>query len=64
METRKPTILIIEDDDMQYEIYEDSLSSSYRILRAKKGTEAIEIVKKEIPDLIILDHILEGVVWT
>ncbi|HON06986.1 MAG TPA: response regulator [Verrucomicrobiota bacterium] len=60
METRKPTILIIEDDDMQYEIYEDSLSSSYRILRAKKGSEAIEIVKKEIPDLIILDHILEG----
>lgn len=60
METRKPTILIIEDDDMQYEIYEDSLSSLYRILRAKKGSEAIDIVKKEIPDLIILDHILEG----
>ncbi len=60
METQKPTILIIEDDDMQYEIYEDSLSSSYKILRAKKGSEAIKIVKKEIPDLIILDHILEG----
>jgi DNA-binding NtrC family response regulator len=60
MEQKKPLILIIEDDDMQYELYEDVLSPSYRLVRAKNGREAINLISKEIPDIIILDHILEG----
>lgn len=60
MEQKKPLILIIEDDDMQYELYEDVLSASYRLARAKTGKEAIESISKEIPNVIILDHILES----
>lgn len=59
MSAQKPLLLIVEDDDLQYEIYEDFLSSSYKIMRAKTGAEALSSVKKEIPDVIILDHILE-----
>jgi two-component system, response regulator, stage 0 sporulation protein F len=51
------TILIIEDDDFQYEIYEDTLSE-YRLLRTTNGTAALAMIKKHPPNLIILDHIL------
>lgn len=60
MEQKKPLILIIEDDDMQYELYEDVLSRSYKLARAKTGKEAIQLISREIPDVIILDHILES----
>jgi len=56
---KKPLVLIIEDDDMQYEIYEEALSPSYRLKRARTGSDAITLIAKEIPDIIILDHILE-----
>lgn len=59
MEKKKPLVLVIEDEDLQYEIYEEALASSYRLQRARSGSEAISLIKKEIPDLIILDHILE-----
>ena len=34
-----PVILIIEDDDFQYEIYEEALSQ-YKLTRVKNGTDA------------------------
>jgi len=52
------TILIIEDDDLQYEIYEDALTS-YRLVRAKSGSEALGQISKGTPDLLILDQILD-----
>src|SRR5450759_3483586 len=51
------TILIIEDDDFQYEIYEDALSE-YRLIRTTNGTAALAMIKKHPPNLILLDHIL------
>ncbi len=50
-------ILIIEDDDLQYEIYEETLSD-YTLIRAKTASEALSIIPKSPPRLIILDHIL------
>ncbi|EEF61043.1 response regulator [Pedosphaera parvula] len=50
-------ILIIEDDDLQYEIYEDALSR-YQLTRVMKGTEAISLIPGIIPDAVILDHVL------
>jgi len=52
------TILIIEDDDLQYEIYEDALAS-HRLVRAKSGSDALKLISKSRPDLLILDHILD-----
>jgi DNA-binding NtrC family response regulator len=52
-----PRILIIEDDDLQYEIYEEALSKS-QLVRATTATDALKAVAKNPPDLIILDHIL------
>ena len=55
----KPLLLIVEDDDLQYEIYEESLGD-YRLMRAWNGTEALAKVPAEPPSLLILDHVLAG----
>ena len=54
-----PQILIVEDDDLQQEIYEDALAP-YRLTRARTTSEALGMVAKDPPSLIILDHVLEG----
>jgi DNA-binding NtrC family response regulator len=51
------TILIIEDDDLQYEIYEEALAK-YKLVRVNNGTEALEQIAKDPPNLLILDHVL------
>lgn len=53
----KPRVLIIEDDDLQYELYEDALEE-FELARARSGSEALENAAKQPPNAIILDHIL------
>lgn len=55
----QPHLLIIEDDDLQYEIYEESLSA-YRLSRALNGSDALAKVSLDTPDVLILDHVLAG----
>lgn len=55
----QPHLLIIEDDDLQYEIYEESLSD-YRLTRALNGSAALAKVPSNPPHLLILDHVLAG----
>jgi DNA-binding NtrC family response regulator len=52
-----PTILVIEDDDLQYEVYEEALAK-YKLARARNGTEALAEIRKGRPDVLILDHVL------
>ena len=56
---KKPIVLIIEDDDLQYEIYEEALAD-YELARVRKGTAALECVTRQPPDVVILDHVLAG----
>lgn len=53
----KPVVLIIEDDDLQYEIYEEALSQ-YQLVRVTTGTEALALIPRQPPDVLILDHVL------
>jgi DNA-binding NtrC family response regulator len=53
----KPRILVVEDDDLQYEIYEDALAA-FELARANSGRSALRSLSLKRPDLIILDHIL------
>src|SRR3954447_3681424 len=50
-------LLIIEDDDLQYEIYEDTLAN-YKLTRVLKGSQALLVIPKNPPDVVILDHVL------
>ena len=43
------TLLIIEDDDLQYEIYEDALAK-HNLVRAKSGSEALKLIPQRQPD--------------
>lgn len=53
------TILIIEDDSDFQDIYQLYLQGeSFRVLTALNGKEAIAVLEKETPDLIILDLIM------
>jgi DNA-binding response OmpR family regulator len=54
----KPNILIIEDDDLQYELYEEALSA-YDLTRATTGSQALAAIAKKTPHLVILDHVLD-----
>ena len=50
-------ILIVEDDDLQYEIYEEALSA-YKLRRVLNGSEALAAITRNPPGLVILDHVL------
>ena len=52
-----PIILIVEDDDLQYEIYEEALAK-YKLVRVKNGSEALAQIPRQPPDILILDHVL------
>ncbi len=54
----KTRILVIEDDDLQYELYEDALSDC-ELLRVTTGSDALAIAAQQPPNLILLDHILD-----
>jgi DNA-binding NtrC family response regulator len=54
-----PRILIIEDDDLQYELYEEALGE-YELLRSRTASGALRTIAETRPHLIILDHILAG----
>jgi DNA-binding NtrC family response regulator len=54
----KPHLLVIEDDDLQYEIYEDALAK-FQLTRVKTGSAALALLPKIQPDAVILDHVLE-----
>lgn len=53
----KPRLLIIEDDDLQYEIYEESLDD-FELTRATTASKALDLIARQAPNVIILDHIL------
>ena len=53
----KPRILIIEDDDLQYEIYEEALAD-YELQRLTTASAAFALIADDPPNLIILDHVL------
>ncbi len=55
---QKATILVIEDDDLQYEIYEDALAK-YRLIRVTSGSDALAAIATQRPDVLILDHVLD-----
>jgi DNA-binding NtrC family response regulator len=52
-----PKILVIEDDDLQYELYEEALSK-YELVRVRNGSEALAVIPQNVPDALILDHVL------
>jgi DNA-binding response OmpR family regulator len=57
--TRKATILAVDDEPHVLKLVKANLESSgYKVLTAEDGEKAVEIVERELPDLVILDLML------
>ncbi len=54
----KNTVLIVEDELLNIEIYKELLEEKYRLVIAKNGRESITIMENEPPDLVLLDVML------
>lgn len=54
-------IVIVEDDQALYTVYSTELKlSNYNVKNVSDGTEAHAFIKKEKPDLVLLDLMLPG----
>lgn len=52
-------ILIVEDEKILSDMYEDKFSQSgYKVLKASEAEEGLKIIRKEKPDLVLLDILL------
>jgi len=58
----KKTILIVDDEEDLLELMSFNLSKEgYRVLTAQDGEQCLNMVKKSLPDLIVLDLMLPGI---
>jgi two-component system cell cycle response regulator DivK len=56
-----PTILVAEDNAEQRSLYVALLSGvGYRVLEAADGVEAVEVVRRERPGLVLMDVTMPG----
>jgi two-component system, cell cycle response regulator DivK len=56
MADTKPKILIAEDNAMNMRLMEMTLNNhSYTLIKANDGVEALEMIQRDLPDLIIMD---------
>ena len=57
--TIKGTILAVDDEPRVMKLLEANLKSSgYSVLTAADGEEALQIIEREMPDLVLLDLML------
>jgi len=57
----KPKVLVVDDDRDIVEIIEVTLQDEFNVLKAYTGKEALSLIKKSPPDLIILDYLLPDI---
>jgi diguanylate cyclase (GGDEF)-like protein len=53
--SNKPRILIVDDDKISLRLLVGLLKKDYIIEQAESGKQALEIIEKNLPDLILLD---------
>jgi two-component system alkaline phosphatase synthesis response regulator PhoP len=58
----KETILLVDDEEDILELLEYNLSKEgFQMLRVTSGEDALEVARKSLPDLILLDLMLPGI---
>lgn len=56
----KAKVLVIDDNREILELIREILSDKYRVLTAGDGNQGLEVLKKEVPDLVITDIMMPG----
>jgi len=60
MSTEIPVILLVDDEPTNLRVLRTVLHEQYRLLFAKSGEEALQLVAQHQPDLILLDVMMPG----
>ena len=60
MRKNKASVLIVDDEPTNLRVLNQILNDSYKLIFAKSGQEALTLVEKEAPDLILLDVMMPG----
>ncbi len=59
--TNKPLILVVDDDPKILRLLRVELTAQgFQVLVAERGREALELVERQRPDLVVLDIIMPG----
>lgn len=56
----RPQLLLVDDESTNLQVLRHILQDDYRLLFAKDGARALEMVEREHPDLILLDVMMPG----
>ena len=59
-EKTRPKILVVDDEPLNVDLLDAHLYMDYDVVTASSGEEAIEKVKAEKPDIILLDIMMPG----
>jgi CheY-like chemotaxis protein len=63
LETEVKTVLLVDDEPEALQLFARMLASDpsgYRVLRAKSGQRALDLLRERHPDLLLLDLIMPG----
>ena len=48
-------VLIVDDDQIVLEVLKMMLSDYYNVITASNGKEAVEVYKRQKPDIVLMD---------
>lgn len=54
-DVNKLKVLIAEDNESNYILYESMLAGNYELIHARDGEEAVELFEQTKPDIILMD---------
>ncbi len=54
-------VLIVDDDSMNIDILKDDLEEAYVVDSAESGEDALELIPKFMPDVVLLDIMMLGI---
>ncbi len=56
MDASAKTVLIVEDNELNMKLFHDLLDAhGYRTIQTRDGLEALDLARKHVPDLILMD---------
>ena len=60
MSNENPVLLLVDDEPTNLRVLRTVLQDQYRLLFAKSGEEALQLISQQQPDLILLDVMMPG----
>ena len=58
--SERPSVLVIDDEPFNLSLMEGVLGSSYNVLKASDGPQALELAFASPPDLVLVDVMMPG----